>query len=449
MSTRRQFLTQTLAATSALGFPALVHSRSPNSKVNLAFIGTGGRGGANLGALTKNPDLVNVVALCDVNRQTLDASVAKFPGAKGYQDFRKLYEQKDVDAYVVSVAEHTHAVATLPALLNKKPVYCEKPLTHNVREAKIIMDAAAKAGVPTQMGTQIHGMPNYRRVVELVQSGAIGRVKECHIWVSRAWGLQSEADAKENKDLLFVTERPKESMTPPDHLDWDLWLGPAPYRPYHDIYFPGPKWYRWWDFGNGTMSDLGSHWNDLPWWALNLDAPTSVESTSPFGPAHAEIAPASMTAKYEYPARGDRGALTLYFHQGVNRPQIWHENETIKKWSNGVLFIGDKGMLISDYGKHQLLPEDQFKDFQAPKPFIPDSPGQHEQWLNAVIHGGPTDSPFDTYAGPLTIANHLGNVAYRVGKKLEWDAVNLKATNAPEADVFLNRVPRKGWEFPV
>ena len=199
-----------------------------------------------------------------------------------------------------------------------KPVYCEKPLTRDVAEARAITQAAEKAGVATQMGTQIHGMPNYRRVVELIQSGAIGNVSEVHVWVSRAWGLQSREEAKANRDIVYVTDRPKESMTPPADLDWDLWIGPAPYRPFNTVYVPGPKWYRWWDFGNGTMSDLGSHWIDLPFWALKLDAPLTVEADGP--KPHPEIAPASMKAKYEYGPRGDLPACTLTWYQGTYKP---------------------------------------------------------------------------------------------------------------------------------
>jgi len=448
MLSRRRFIVQTSAAASLLGFPAITSARSPNKKLNIAFIGSGGRGGSDLKEIAKNADLTNVVALCDVNEQNLYRAAEQYQGAVKYKDFRRLYDdQKDIDAVVIATTEHTHAFATLPALQRKLPVYCEKPLTHNVKEAAIIIEAAAKAGVATQMGTQIHGMPNYRRVVELIQTGAIGKVTECHVWVSRAWGLQSKEDAEKNGDKAWVTERPATADPVPDYLDWDLWIGPAPFRPFSNVYFPGPKWYRWWDFGNGTMSDLGSHWNDLPWWALKLDSPLSIESTSPYGPAHAEIAPASLTAVYEYGPRGDMPACKLSFHQGVNKPQIWHDNPDIQKWSNAVLFIGDKGMLISDYGKHQLLPEKDFKDFTPPAPFIPDSPGQHQEWLDAIVNGTPTGSPFATYAGPLTIANHLGNVAYRAGKKIQWDGKNLKIPNAPEAERFLGREPRAGWKL--
>jgi predicted dehydrogenase len=445
LSSRRRFLQQasgTLAA-SALAFPALLRSQSPAKTIRLAIIGCGGRGGSNLAALLKDPNVV-ITAICDVDKNNLDRASAQHPKARLYRDFRKLYDAPldDIDAVVVSTTEHTHAYATLPALLAKKPVYCEKPLTHNVHEARLITQAAAKAGVATQMGTQIHGMPNYRRVVELIQSGAIGNVTDAHVCVSRAWGLQYQAEAEANKDLVFVTNRPSEEQTPPPHLDWDLWLGPAPYRPFNEVYYPGPKWYRWWDFGNGTMSDLGSHWNDLPFWALKLDAPLTIEA---FGPEpHPEIAPATMSAVYEYGPRGDMPPCRVHWHQGATKPGAWKNDPIISKWSSGVLFIGDKGMLLSDYNKHVLLPEADFKDYPRPAPFIPDSPGHHQEWLDAIRNGTPTGTPF-SYAGPLTEANHLGNVAFRAGTKLIWDREKMTATNHPNADRFLKRTPREGW----
>src|SRR5690606_2838634 len=260
---RRRFLQSAAAGTAALAVPNLASAQNLNSKLNVAFIGVGGRGGGNLQSVVSFADVpVNVVALCDVNARNLAQQAERFPQARTYQDFRKLYDDKtsDIDAVVVSTTEHTHAYATMPALREKKHVYCEKPLTLNVKEARLVTQAAAEAGVVTQMGTQIHASSNYRRVVELIQSDAIGPVREVHVWVSRAWGLQSEEEAKANGDIVSISDRPTQSQTPPDYLDWDLWLGPAPARPYHEVYFPGPKWYRWWDFGNGTMSDLGSHW---------------------------------------------------------------------------------------------------------------------------------------------------------------------------------------------
>ena len=441
---RRTFGKLTAAGAAALATSAWPRQSFGNSKVlRVAFIGAGGRGGANLGVIAKQPD-VQIVALCDVNGRNLDNAKKNHPDAQTFRDFRELYAQlKDYDAVVVSSTEHTHAYATLPALKNGKHVYCEKPLTQNVAEARLITQAAAKAGVVTQMGTQIHAEPNYHRVVELIQSGAIGKVTEAHVWVGRAWGLQSEDEAKQNKDIVFVTERPKESQTPPDYLDWDLWIGPAPERPYHEVYFPGPKWYRWWDFGNGTMSDLGSHWVDLPFWALKLDAPISIEASP--GPAHPEIAPASMTAKYEYGPRGDMPACQLTWYQGSHKPQAWLENK-IPQWNSGVLFIGAEGMLVSDYSRHLLLPEEKFKEFKRPEKFIPDSPGHQIEWVRACQTGSTTASPF-SYAGPLTEANHLGNVAYRAGSKILWDSKAMRITNNADANKFLTRTPRSGWSL--
>src|SRR5581483_10762141 len=186
-------------------------------------------------------------------------------------------------------------------LRHDKHVYCEKPLTHGIWEARQIRLEAARHKVATQMGIQMHATNNYRSVVELIQSGVIGPVTEVHVWVSRAWGWQTPEDAKRNKDIVSTQDRPKGSSPIPKGLDWDLWLGPAPARPFHEVYFPGPKWYRWWDFGSGTMSDLGSHWIDLPFWALRLRAPRTIVASGP--PPHRELAPATMSATYEYPAR--------------------------------------------------------------------------------------------------------------------------------------------------
>lgn len=437
---RRDFLGKaSIAGLSVVGFPAIISARSPSMKLNLAVIGCGGRGASNLRSVASE----HIVALCDVNEVNLRKAAAEHPKAKTFKDFRQLYDKtKEFDAVVVSTTEHTHVFATLPALKMRKHVYCEKPLSRDVHEARLVTTAAAEAGVATQMGTQIHAGNNYRRVVELVQSDSIGPVREVHVWVSRAWGWHtSEAEAKAAGDPVYVSDRPSESMPVPEGLDWDLWIGPAPYRPFHDVYFPGPKWYRWWDFGNGTMSDLGSHWNDLPFWALKLDAPLTVEASGP--PPHPEIAPASMTATYHYAARGDLPPVELTWYQGTYKPRIWTDRG-IPQWKNGVLFVGEKGMLLADYRKHILLPEDQFSGFQPPERFIPDSIGHHAEWLAACKTGTPTTCHFG-YAGPLTEANHLGNVAYRSGEKLRWDRAAMRFTGTPKAERFLSRDYRSGW----
>ena len=444
---RRKFLgsSATVAAASSLGFPAITRCQSPNSKIGVGLIGVGGRGRSHVKACAGE----DIIAMCDVNESNLGGamkSVANSGDVRTSKDIREFYENLNgIDAVVVATTEHTHAFATLPALQAGKHVYCEKPLTRDVHECRIITEAAAKAGVQTQMGTQIHAGENYRRVVEMIQSGAIGPVTEVHTWVSRAWGWQSEADAKANKDIIYTPDTPAKGMKVPGELDWDLWIGPAPYRDFHDFYFPGPRWYRWWDFGNGTMSDLGSHRNDLAWWALELDAPLTIEPLS--GPKqHHDIAPASMSVKYTFGARGDMPAVDHTWYQGSEKPQIWHDKK-IPQAGNGTLFIGEDGMLLADYGSLKLLPEEKFTDFKAPEQSIEKSPGQQAEWIRACK--GDKREPLCNfaYAGPLTEANHLGNVAYRAGKKLEWNAKEMKIPNAPEAEKFLGRKYREGWSL--
>jgi predicted dehydrogenase len=434
--TRRQFVAASAGAVIAV--PGIVHGRNLGERLNIAIIGSGGRGASNL----SNVSSENIVALCDVNAQALDRAGAKFPKAKKTNDFRRLFDNpREFDAVVISTCEHTHAFATMLALQHHKHVYCEKPLTHGIWEARRIREVAATAKVATQMGIQNHANENYRRVVELVQSGAVGPVREAHVWVSRAWGWQSSEAAKRNRDIVNIRERPTEAMPVPAGLDWELWLGPAPHRPFNAVYFPGPKWYRWWDFGSGTMSDLGSHFNDLAFWALRLRSPLTIEAKGP--PPHPELAPASMSAIYEYGARGDMPPVRVSWHQGENKPDIWTKGG-IPQWTNGMLFIGSRGMLLADYSRNVLLPENEFANFQRPAPTIPRSPGIHAEWIRACKTGQPTTADFE-YSGWLTEANHLGNVAYRVGKKIEWDADKLTCRNAPEASAIIRREYRKGW----
>jgi hypothetical protein len=438
---RRRFLGTAAAGagfwTSARLAPAYGYPQ--NSKLNLAAIAAGGRGGANIDSLKSE----NFTALCDVYEPSVDRALKKFPEAKKYTDFRRMWDdEKRFDAVVVSTCEHTHAFATLPALKLRKHVYCEKPLTHGVWEARVVAEAALQAKVATQMGTQIHAGENYRRVVEIIQGGVIGKVAEVHVWVGRTWGLQSPEDAKANRDIVSCQERPKEEEDVPKGLNWDLWIGPAPMRPYHSVYYPGPKWYRWWDFGSGTMSDLGSHYNDLPFWALKLRHPLTIQAFGP--PAHPEIAPASFRATYEYGPRGDMPACKLTWYQGQEKPPL--AEKKAPAWGDGHLFVGTEGMLLSNYGKFMLLPEDKFKGARLPEPTIPRSIGHHAEWVKACKEGTPTTCPFD-YSGALTEANHLASIAYRMGKKLEWDPVNLKAKNCPEADKLIKRAYRPGWEL--
>jgi predicted dehydrogenase len=439
--TRRAFHKTAAIAAATLAAPTIVRGRNLNDKLNIAMIGSGGRGGANLNGVSSE----NIVVLCDVNAKAVDAAAVKHPNASKYTDLRKVFDKPSVfDAVVVSTCEHTHAFATMLALKNGKHVYCEKPLTYNIDEARKIRLEAAKTKVTTMMGIQNHANDNYRRVVELIQGNVIGPVREVHIWVSRAWGLQSAEAAKINKDIVTIMDRPKDSEAVPTGLDWELWLGPAPHRPFNNTYVPGPKWYRWWDFANGTMSDLGSHWNDLPFWALKLEAPLTVEASGP--PPHPELTPASMSATYEYGPRGDMPAVKLMWYQGEMKPDIW-KKKGIPQWGDGVLFIGDKGMLLSDYFKHTLLPEKEYAGVKLPDPSIPRVSGKnYTEWIDACKNGKECLANFH-YSGLLTEANHLGNVAYRVGKKIIWDTVKMRASNAPEADQYIRREYSKGWEL--
>lgn len=399
--------------------------KSPNERLNIGVIGTANRGGANL----KGVSTENIVALCDVDSIFLDAARTKFPKAKKYSDFRRMIDDNDVEAVVVSTPDHTHAVATMQALELGKPVYCEKPLTHTVAEARAIGDMARKKGVATQMGTQIHAGTNYRRVVELVQSGAIGSVSEVHVWVGGSWKPMP---------------RPVDIIPIPPTLNYDVWLGPAAYRPYHPEYLPF-NWRRWWVFGGGTMADFGCHYMDLPHWALNLRQPVVVDSKGP--EPHKECAPPWMVTRYSHPARGPLPPVKLTWYQGGPRPPHF-EDGLLPKWGNsGVLFVGSKGMVLADYNKHVLLPEKDFAGFEPPAPFIPDSIGHHAEWILACKNGGGTGSGFD-YASALTETVQLGNVAHRIGnKRMEWDSAKLISPNCPEAAEFVQYEYRRGWRL--
>jgi predicted dehydrogenase len=421
---RRRFLQRSaaLGAAATFGVPRPGRGKTgPNEKLNVGIIGTSGRALGNIEGVQGE----NIVAVCDIDDHLLRAARDRFPAARTYTDFRRLLDGNDIDAVVISTADHTHAPAAAAALRLGKHVYCEKPLTHSVHEARVVARLAAQAKVATQMGTQIHAGDNYRRVVELVRAGAIGPVRECHVWCGKSWS---------------GGERPKDTPPAPAHVHWDLWLGPAPARPYHPTYQPA-NWRRWWDFGCGTLGDMACHYMDLPFWALDLRHPTTVASEGP--PVHPETTPNWMIVRYEFPARGERPPVALTWYDGGKRPEILAEKK-VREIGDGVLFVGEKGMLLANYGQRWLLPEDDFRDFKPPAPTIPDSIGHHAEWIRACKEGGPTTCNFD-YSGALTEAVLLGNVAYRVGKKLNWNADKLQAEGCSEADEYLRREYRKGW----
>lgn len=429
---RREMLGISAAAgLSALALPAIAQDKSPNEKLSIAGIGVGGQGGWDIGNCASE----DIVALCDVDDRRCEATVQKFPKAKKYRDFHKMLEEMDgqIDAVVVGTPDHVHAPASAMAMRMGKHCYCEKPLTHTVREARVLAQIANEKKLATQMGTQIHAGANYRRAVELVRAGAIGPIREVHVW------LGANFDGPPKPVNATQPDAPKETMPVPDTLDWDLWLGPAPFRPYHEKYVPF-HWRYWWAFGNGSLGDFFCHYCDLAFWALELRHPLSVEAE---GPVHPESTALWTIARQEYPARANLPPVTLTWYHGGAHP-AWVKEKGIPNYGSAVLFVGAEGMLISDYGKHQLLPEAKFKDYQRPPASIADSIGHHAEWIQACKTGGPTTCNFD-YAGALTEAALLCNVALRTGKKLQWDAANLKAVNCPEADRLIHKAYREGW----
>lgn len=423
-TSRRTFLGTSAAAVGACWIlPSW--AESPNEKLNVAVVGVANRGGANLAGVSSE----NIVALCDVDANYLAAAAKNHPQAKLYRDFRRMLDevQNSIDAVVVSTPDHTHAPPAAAAMSLGKHCYCEKPLTHCVYETRVLTELAVKNRLTTQLGTQIHAGDNYRRVVELVQAGVIGPISEVHVWSAASYS---------------GGDRPTDTPPVPEYLDWDLWLGPAPYRPYHPAYVPF-RWRGWKDFGNGGLGDFFCHYCDLAFWALDLRYPLTVEAEGP--PPHPDSTPPWLIVRYEFPARGDLPPVKLTWYDGGKRPPLQAE-AGLPDWASAVLFVGEKGMLLADYGRRVLWPEEKFADFTPPPQTIPASIGHHQEWIEACKGRGTTTCRFE-YSGPLTEAALLGTVAYRTGRKIEWDAQNLKAIGCPEADPWIHTPYREGWKL--
>jgi len=412
----------------------------PSERLNIAGIGVGGRGADDL----RGVESENIVALCDVDWQSAAGTFRRYPDAKRYRDFREMLDKEDrgIDAVVVATPDHVHAVASMAAIKRGKHVYCEKPLTRTVHEARALAKAAREAKVATQMGNQGMAFEGNRLIKEWLWDGAIGPVREVHVW--------SDRPTHQGKLPLWWAqgiERPKDTPPTPDHLDWDLWLGPAPYRPYHPAYVPF-RWRGWWDFGSGGLGDMGIHNLAPVFTALKLGAPTSVHASSTA--VYKETLPLACTVHYEFSARGSMPAVTLHWYDGgliAARPPELEDSRELPR-EDGLIFVGDRGkMLVTGWGGNspRLIPEARMKAYKLPPKSLPRSIGHYAEWIKACKEAAPTESSFD-FAGPMTEAVLLGTIAVRLGgRKLLWDSERMKVTNSPEANAYLHYPYRESW----
>ncbi len=438
---RRAFLGGTAVAAFTF-LPARVLGRggeSPNNKLNIAGVGIGGQGSVDLGQVADE----NIVALCDVDWDYAAKTFNTYPKAKRYKDFREMLDkEKSIDAVVVGTPDHNHAIVSIAAIKAGKHVYCEKPLTRTVHEARAVAKAAREAKVATQMGNQGMAFEGNRQINEWLQDGAIGAVREVHVW--------SDRPTHSGKTPLWWAqgiERPTDTPAVPESMDWDLWLGPAPSRPYHPAYAPF-RWRGWWDFGSGGLGDMGIHNLAPVFSALKLGAPESLVASST--PVFPETVPVAAMVHYQFPARGEMPPVKLHWYDGgmmPERPAELEENRELDH-EDGIIFVGDKGkMLVTGWGgEHpRLLPASRDKEYKRPPQTLPRSAGHHKEWLQACRGNGTTRSNFD-FAGPLTEAVLLGSVCVRNGgEKLVWDSQNMKITNDPDANKYLHYEYRKGW----
>jgi predicted dehydrogenase len=442
--TRRGFMG---AATGVAAFTVVPRSvlggagqTPPSEKVNIAGVGIGGQGGSDLRELEKQ---TNIVALCDVDWRHASQCFKRYPNAKQYKDFREMLdkEDKNIDGVVVGTPDHMHAIVSMAAMKRGKHVYCEKPLTHTVREARLMAETAREQKVATQMGNQGQANEDVRLLCETIWDGAIGQVREVHVWTDRPlqgidkWYWPQGVD------------RPKGEDPVPESLNWDLWVGPAPMRPYKNRVYNPFVWRGWWDFGTGALGDIGCHSLDPVFRALKLGHPTSVEATCTL--VNNETYPVASRVTYEFPARGDMAPVTLHWYDGGMKPPRPPELEDGRRWdTNGTLYIGDKGKMLGS----RLIPQSRQQEYGRPPRKLERSPGHYTEWVIACRGGKPAGSNFPDHAGLLAQVVLLGNVALRpalkeklLNTKLLWDAKEFKFTNMPEANKYLTKEYREGW----
>ena len=447
--TRRAFLAATTTSVLLAGYAGaqkpntakvVPRKLSPNEKLNVAGIGVGGMGKGDIMNCTSE----NIVALCDVDAKQAEETFYKLSSAKQYKDYRKMLEEmdKEIDAVTVSTPDHTHAPAAYMAMMMGKHVRVQKPLTHTIAEARLLAKTAKETGVVSQMGNQGHAGNGVRELCEALWAGAIGDVKEAHIWTNRPiWPQGISKPYKEEKV--------------PETMEWDLWIGSAPERPYNHKYAPF-NWRGWWDFGCGAIGDMACHIMDPAFWSLKLyEAPAyTVEVLEQEG-MNEETAPKKCIIKYQFPARGSMPPVDVYWYDGgimPKRPDGVPESQKMGDGDNGSLFIGSTGVMTSGCygGESRLLPDELMKDFKRPEPTIPRIEGENPylNWLACCKTGEQAVSDF-SYAGPLTEVANMGNVALWAGEKIEYDVASMKITNVKKANKFLSKKYRKGWELPV
>src|SRR5262245_46091917 len=444
---RRTFLAATAAATLGLAVAPqrALGQAPPGEGLNLAGIGVGGMGGGDIATFGKLG--CNIVALCDVDEVRAAGSFNAFPRARRYKDFREMLdkEAKHIDAVSVGTPDHVHAVAAMAAVRAGKHVYVQKPLTHTLHECRELTRAAREAKVVTSMGNQGHASEGARLTNEWIGAGVIGEVREVHVWSDRAGKLWKQGIG-----------RPADTPAPPKTLDWGLWLGPIPERPYHPVYAP-VGWRGWWDFGTGALGDMGCHIIDHPVWALNLGAPTSVEARTTLegtqldgNKINFETYPIAAIITYQFPQRGERPPVTMTWYDGGLMPPTPVEMPAGQRLpANGVLYVGSKGKLFhgSHGGTPQLLPGTLLEQARAVPRTMERSPGHYEEWVLACKGGASPVANFD-YSGPMTETVLLGVLALRSpGTRLEWDSDKLKVKNAPELNQFTHIEYRKGWNL--
>jgi predicted dehydrogenase len=434
---RRTFLRRVAAAASFYVVPRHVlglGETPPSERLNVAGIGVGGQGGG----LLADRDIggQNIVALCDADSRVAAHTFKRFPKAEVFKDYRVLFDKrKDIDAVIVATPDHMHAPITLTALRTGKHVYVEKPMCHSIEEARVMTRVAKETGLVTQMGNAGHGGEGIRATREWIQAGAIGAVREVHCWSDRPGTFWRQP-----------VDRPTETPPVPDGLDWNLFLGSAPPRPYHPEYHPR-KWRAWFDFGTGAMGDMAIHNMDPAFFALDLDAPVAAEAQT--APPHPETYPAWEIITYEFPARGNRPPVKVLWYDGGKMPPRPPElDEGIKLSDNGIYFIGEKGVILCGgwSGMPGLFPRALRQNFQHPPKTIPRSPGHRIEWVQACKARKPEDSKAGfAYSGPYTEALLVGNLAVRLQKRIDWDAAAMKAKNAPEADKLIRKTHRAGF----